>query len=50
MKRYVDGVRVAKHPLVSQMLKGAFNERPPRPKHESVWNVDQVVHLEVMDL
>ena len=25
------------------MLKGAFNKRPPRPKYESVWNVDQVL-------
>ena len=32
-----------KHPLVSQMLKGGFNEKPLRPKHESIWNVDQVL-------
>jgi len=27
------------------MLKGAFNERPPRPKYESVWRVDQVLTM-----
>ena len=25
------------------MLKRAFNERPPRPKYESIWNVDKVL-------
>ena len=36
----VDGFEVDKHPLVSWMLKGAFNKRPPRPKYESIWDVD----------
>ena len=41
----VDGTDVGKHPLVTRMLKGAFNERPPRPKYESVWKVDQVLTM-----
>ena len=41
----VDGIEVGKHPLVARMLKGAFNERPPRPKYESVWRVDQVLTM-----
>ena len=41
----VDGVDVGKHPLMTQMLKGAFNQRPPRPKYGSIWNVDQVLSL-----
>ena len=36
----IDGIEVGKHPMVSRMLKGVFNERPPRPKYESVWKVD----------
>ena len=36
---------MGKHPLVSQMLKGAFNERPPRPKYEYIWKVDQVLAM-----
>ena len=31
----VDGEPVGQHPLVSQVLKGAFNERPPRPRYHS---------------
>ena len=37
----IDGIEGGKHPIVSRMLKGVFNERPPRPKYESVWKVDQ---------
>ena len=41
----IDGIEVGKHPLVSRMLKGVFNERPPRPKYESVWKVNQVLTM-----
>jgi len=41
----IDGLEVGKHPLVARMLKGAFNERPPRPKYESIWKVDQVLTM-----
>ena len=41
----IDGIQVGKHPIVSRMLKGVFNERPPRPKYESVWKVDQVLTM-----
>ena len=41
----IDGIEVGKHPIVSRMLKGVFNERPPRPKYESVWKVDQVLTM-----
>ena len=34
-----------KHPLVSRMLKGVFNERPARLKYKSVWKVDQVLTM-----
>ena len=45
MHEKVDGVDVGKHPLMTQMLKGAFNQRLPRPKYGSIWNVDQVLSL-----
>ena len=45
MNEKVDGVEVGKHPLVARMLKGAFNERPPRPKYESIWQVDLVLTM-----
>ena len=39
----VDGEEVGKHPLVSRMMKGIFNERPPQPKYDSMWNVEAVL-------
>ena len=27
------------------MLRGVFNESPPRPKYESLWKVDQVLTM-----
>ena len=41
----VDGEPVGQHPLVSQVLKGAFNERPPRPKYHSTWEVNLVLDM-----
>ena len=31
----VDGELVGQHPLISRVLKGVFNERPPKPKYQS---------------
>ena len=39
----VDGYPVGQHPLVTRMLKGAFNERPPLPKYSSFWDVGLVL-------
>ena len=36
----IDSVRVGGHPLVVQLLKGAFNLRPPLPKYSTTWDVD----------
>ena len=41
--RKVDGYSVGQHPLVSRLLKGAFNERPPLFRYSSFWNVDVVM-------
>ena len=41
----VDGEPVGQHPLVSQVLKGAFNERPPRPRYHSTWEVNLVLDM-----
>ena len=38
-------MEIGKHPLVSRVLKGVFNERSPRPKYVSVWKVDQVLSM-----
>ena len=39
----IDGVEVGKHPLIARILKGVFNKRPPRPKYNSMWDVNQVL-------
>ena len=45
----VDGYSVGEHPLVSRLLKGAFNRRPPQPRYEATWDVAQVIqYLENM--
>ena len=42
----IDGYSVGKHPLISRLLRAAFNERPPLPRYSSFWNVDVVLsHL-----
>jgi len=34
---------VGRHPLVSQLLKGIYNSRPPQPRYSTTWDVDIVV-------
>ena len=36
----VEGEEVDKHPLITCVLKGVFNKRPPRPKYSTIWDVD----------
>ena len=37
---YVDGKPVGKHPRVCALMTGVFNQRPPLPRHTSVWDVE----------
>ena len=39
----VDGYEVGQHPLISRVLKGAFNLRPPQPRYETTWDVATVL-------
>ena len=39
-----DGYEVGQHPLVSRLLKGAFNQRPPKPRYEVTWDVTKVLN------
>ena len=39
----VDDYPVGQHPLVSRMLKGVFNERPPLPRYSTFWDVGVVL-------
>ena len=39
----IDGTPVGQHPLVSRLLQGIFNRRPPLPKYNSTWDVNTVI-------
>ena len=39
----VDGLPVGQHPLVSRLIKGIFNTRPPIPRYTSTWDVQTVL-------
>ena len=39
----IDGMVIGKYPLVSRLMRGIFNSRPPQPKYSSAWNVDRVL-------
>ena len=46
----IDGYKVGQHPLVTRMLKGAFNERPPLPRYSNFWDVGLVLqHLKKLE-
>ena len=45
----VDGYEVGQHPLISRVMKGAFNLRPPQPRYEATWDVTKVLnYIEAM--
>ena len=33
----IDGVVIGKHSLVSRVMKGIYNQRPPQPRYSSTW-------------
>ena len=39
----IDSFKVGSHPLVSQLLKGAFNLKPPKPRYSHSWSVGKVL-------
>ncbi len=41
---HVDGVSIGQHPLVTRLLKGVYNQRPPKPRYTSTWDVDIVLN------
>ena len=42
----IDGVSIGQHPLVSRLLRGAFQSRPPLPRYTETWDVSKVLtHL-----
>ena len=39
----IDGVRIGQHPLVTRLLKGVFNSRPPAAQYTTTWDVSSVL-------
>lgn len=39
----IDGHKAGQHPLIIQLLKGAFNRKPPQPRYTDTWDVDVVL-------
>ena len=39
----IDGFEIGKHPLVTRLMKGVFNKRPPLPKYSTTWSVGTVL-------
>ena len=47
--KQVDGSPIGQHPLVTRLLKGVYNQRPPQPRYSATWDVDVVTkHLAAM--
>ena len=40
----VEGVPLGQHPLVTRLMKGVSNSRPPCPRYASTWDVDLVLN------
>jgi len=38
-----DGVKAGQHPMICDLFKGFFNERPSRPRYADTWDVDVVL-------
>ena len=39
----VDGVSIGQHPIISRLMAGVANERPPQPQYSSTWDIDKVL-------
>lgn len=39
----VEGIPIGQHPLVTRVMKGIYNERPPLPRYAATWDVSQVI-------
>lgn len=40
---HVGGSEIGRNPLVKQLIKGAYNRNPPKPRYQCTWAVDGVL-------
>lgn len=38
----VEGQQVGKHPMVTRLMRGIYNRRPPTPRYSNTWDVQRV--------
>lgn len=36
---------IGKQPLVIRLMRGIFNQQPPKPRYTNMWNVDTVLNF-----
>jgi hypothetical protein len=41
----IDGFKVGQHPVVTGLMRGVFNSKPPQPKICAAWSVIKVLDL-----
>ena len=39
---WIEGKPVGQHPLVTRLMRGIANERPPKPRYSTTWDVSKV--------
>ena len=39
---HIEGSAIGRHPLVVRLLKGCYNQNPPRPRYSVLWDVETV--------
>ena len=44
----VEGVPIGQHPLVTRLMKGVYNLRPPKPRYTYTWDLDMVTQYIVV--
>ena len=41
----VDGISIGQHPIITRLVKGIFNVRPPLPRYSNTWDVQIVLNF-----
>ena len=39
----MEGYKMGQHPLIKQLMQGAFNRNPPKPRYSDTWDVESVL-------
>ena len=39
----IEGYKMGQHPLIKQLMQGAFNRNPPKPRYSDTWDVEAVL-------